>query len=135
MNFKDICLLLRSFLKLILSCCYRKQCCGLNIVSQFNRNYMYLSAEKKVEIFEKYGKSTTNTGSPEAQIELGDCTGCLKRRAKRVSATSTTMRGFLGGCWQRGGEVRDFGMLPSPQGVFRGGYLPAHIFAAYLVFR
>ncbi len=31
---------------------------------------MYLSAEKKVEIFEKYGKSTTNTGSPEAQIAL-----------------------------------------------------------------
>ena len=31
---------------------------------------MYLTAEKKVEIFEKYGKSTTNTGSPEAQIAL-----------------------------------------------------------------
>ncbi len=31
---------------------------------------MYLSAEKKVEIFEKYGKSATNTGSPEAQIAL-----------------------------------------------------------------
>jgi len=31
---------------------------------------MYLSAEKKVEIFEKFGKSSTNTGSPEAQIAL-----------------------------------------------------------------
>ena len=31
---------------------------------------MYLSSEKKVEIFEKYGKSATNTGSPEAQIAL-----------------------------------------------------------------
>lgn len=31
---------------------------------------MYLSAEKKVEIFEKHGKSATNTGSPEAQIAL-----------------------------------------------------------------
>lgn len=31
---------------------------------------MYLSAEKKVEIFEKFGKSATNTGSPEAQIAL-----------------------------------------------------------------
>ena len=31
---------------------------------------MYLSAEKKVEIFEKYGKSASNTGSPEAQIAL-----------------------------------------------------------------
>ncbi len=31
---------------------------------------MYLSAEKKQEIFAKYGKSATNTGSPEAQIAL-----------------------------------------------------------------
>jgi len=31
---------------------------------------MYLSAEKKIEIFEKYGSSATNTGSPEAQIAL-----------------------------------------------------------------
>ncbi|MBL7969684.1 MAG: 30S ribosomal protein S15 [Prolixibacteraceae bacterium] len=31
---------------------------------------MYLSAEKKVEIFEKFGNSATNTGSPEAQIAL-----------------------------------------------------------------
>jgi small subunit ribosomal protein S15 len=31
---------------------------------------MYLSPEKKIEIFEKYGNSAANTGSPEAQIAL-----------------------------------------------------------------
>ncbi|MBS2097942.1 30S ribosomal protein S15 [Carboxylicivirga linearis] len=31
---------------------------------------MYLSAEKKQEIFEKYGKSNSDTGSPESQIAL-----------------------------------------------------------------
>ncbi|MCU4164260.1 30S ribosomal protein S15 [Carboxylicivirga caseinilyticus] len=31
---------------------------------------MYLTAEKKQEIFEKYGKSNTDTGSPESQIAL-----------------------------------------------------------------
>ena len=31
---------------------------------------MYLSVEKKKEIFAKYGKSETDTGSPEAQIAL-----------------------------------------------------------------
>lgn len=31
---------------------------------------MYLTAEKKQEIFAKYGKSNTDTGSPEAQIAL-----------------------------------------------------------------
>jgi trigger factor len=31
---------------------------------------MYLTAEKKQEIFAKYGKSSTDTGSPEAQIAL-----------------------------------------------------------------
>lgn len=31
---------------------------------------MYLDAEKKKEIFGKYGKSNTDTGSPEAQIAL-----------------------------------------------------------------
>jgi len=30
----------------------------------------YLTAEKKQEIFGKYGKSNTDTGSPEAQIAL-----------------------------------------------------------------
>lgn len=31
---------------------------------------MYLDPEKKKELFEKYGKSATNTGSPESQIAL-----------------------------------------------------------------
>jgi len=31
---------------------------------------MYLSKEKKQEIFEKNGKSATDTGSPESQIAL-----------------------------------------------------------------
>ena len=31
---------------------------------------MYLDAAKKQEIFEKYGKSNTDTGSTEAQIAL-----------------------------------------------------------------
>ena len=31
---------------------------------------MYLDAAKKQEIFEKYGKSNSDTGSPEAQIAL-----------------------------------------------------------------
>jgi small subunit ribosomal protein S15 len=31
---------------------------------------MYLTTEKKQEIFEKYGLSPTNTGSTEAQIAL-----------------------------------------------------------------
>lgn len=31
---------------------------------------MYLDSAKKAEIFEKYGKSNTDTGSPESQIAL-----------------------------------------------------------------
>jgi small subunit ribosomal protein S15 len=31
---------------------------------------MYLTPEKKIEFFEKYGESTKNTGSSEAQIAL-----------------------------------------------------------------
>ena len=31
---------------------------------------MYLDSEKKKEIFEKYGKSASNTGSAESQIAL-----------------------------------------------------------------
>lgn len=31
---------------------------------------MYLTKEKKAEIFEKYGKSASNTGSTEGQIAL-----------------------------------------------------------------
>lgn len=31
---------------------------------------MYLTAEKKREIFKKYGESETDTGSPEGQVAL-----------------------------------------------------------------
>jgi small subunit ribosomal protein S15 len=31
---------------------------------------MYLTSEKKAEIFGKYGKNNTDTGSPESQIAL-----------------------------------------------------------------
>jgi small subunit ribosomal protein S15 len=31
---------------------------------------MYLTSEKKTEIFGKYGKNNTDTGSPESQIAL-----------------------------------------------------------------
>lgn len=31
---------------------------------------MYLTSAKKTELFEKYGKSATDTGSPESQIAL-----------------------------------------------------------------
>ncbi|MDR1402138.1 MAG: 30S ribosomal protein S15 [Tannerellaceae bacterium] len=31
---------------------------------------MYLDSTKKQELFEKYGKSVTDTGSPESQIAL-----------------------------------------------------------------
>ncbi len=31
---------------------------------------MYLDSAKKAELFEKYGKSATDTGSPESQIAL-----------------------------------------------------------------
>ncbi|MFR9603349.1 MAG: 30S ribosomal protein S15 [Rikenellaceae bacterium] len=44
----------------------------------------YLTAEKKQEIFGKYGKSNTDTGSPESQIALfsyriSHLTGHLKK--------------------------------------------------------
>lgn len=32
--------------------------------------FMYLTPEKKQELFGQYGKSTTDTGSPESQIAL-----------------------------------------------------------------
>jgi small subunit ribosomal protein S15 len=40
-----------------------------NIIHQNNKT-MYLDKAKKEEIFGKYGKSTTDTGSAEAQIAL-----------------------------------------------------------------
>jgi len=51
---------------------------------------MYLDSEKKKEIFGKYGKSNTDTGSPEAQIALfsyriSHLTGHLKSNKKDYS--------------------------------------------------
>lgn len=51
---------------------------------------MYLTAEKKQEIFAKYGKSSTDTGSPEVQIALftyriNHLTEHLKRNKKDFS--------------------------------------------------
>jgi len=48
---------------------------------------MYLDAAKKQELFAKYGKSNTDTGSPEAQIALfsyriSHLTGHLKSNKK-----------------------------------------------------
>jgi len=48
---------------------------------------MYLSTEKKKEIFEKHGKSVTDTGSSEGQIALftyriGHLTAHLKQNRK-----------------------------------------------------
>lgn len=44
--------------------------CALNNLLTTKLKEMYLDSEKKKEIFEKYGKSNTDTGSPEAQIAL-----------------------------------------------------------------
>ena len=43
----------------------------INYIST-NLKIMYLDAAKKQEIFEKYGKSNTDTGSAEAQIALDE---------------------------------------------------------------
>ncbi len=48
---------------------------------------MYLTSEKKTEIFTKHGKSDTDTGSPEGQIALftyriNHLTGHLKKNRK-----------------------------------------------------
>ena len=51
---------------------------------------MYLTTEKKKEIFKKYGKSDTDTGSPEGQVALfteriNHLTEHLKRNRKDFS--------------------------------------------------
>ena len=58
---------------------------------------MYLDKEKKVEIFEKYGHGTTDTGSVESQVALfsyriSHLTEHLKKNHKdRHTARSLTM--------------------------------------------
>ena len=51
---------------------------------------MYLDSAKKAELFEKYGKSATDTGSPESQIALftfriAHLTGHLQQNKKDYS--------------------------------------------------
>jgi small subunit ribosomal protein S15 len=46
---------------------------AVKLIICFISNYkfmLYLDSTKKKEIFEKYGKSNTDTGSPESQIAL-----------------------------------------------------------------
>ncbi len=57
---------------------------------------MYLTSEAKLEIFQKHGKSATDTGSPEAQIALftfriNKLTDHLKEHKK----DSSTRQGLL----------------------------------------
>ena len=49
---------------------------------------MYLDAAKKQEIFSKYGKSNTDTGSPEAQIALFSSRSLTKLVGKRRALLS-----------------------------------------------
>ena len=61
---------------------------------------MYLDSEKKKEIFAKYGKSNTDTGSPEAQIALFSyrikhLTGHLKSNQKDYN-TERSLRILVG---------------------------------------
>lgn len=57
----------------------------------------YLTAEKKQEFFEKYGKSNTDTGSPEAQIALfsyriSHLTEHLKRNRKDYATQRSLLK-------------------------------------------
>ena len=49
---------------------YVPLCAQRILLTNKSAEKMYLTSEKKREIFEKYGKSNTDTGSPEAQIAL-----------------------------------------------------------------
>jgi len=58
---------------------------------------MYLSAEKKQEFFEKYGKSNTDTGSSEGQVALfsyriAHLTEHLKKNMKDYSTQRALIR-------------------------------------------
>lgn len=61
---------------------------------------MYLTSAKKTELFEKYGKSATDTGSPESQIALftfriQHLTGHLKKNHKDFS-TQRALKMIIG---------------------------------------
>ena len=58
---------------------------------------MYLTAEKKQEFFEKYGKSNTDTGSTEGQVALfsyriAHLTEHLKKNRKDYSTQRALIR-------------------------------------------
>ena len=58
---------------------------------------MYLTAEKKQEFFEKYGKSNTDTGSSEGQVALfsyriAHLTEHLKKNMKDYSTQRALIR-------------------------------------------
>lgn len=57
----------------------------------------YLQADKKQEIFEKYGKSNTDTGSPESQVALfsyriSHLTEHLKKNKKDIVTRRSLLR-------------------------------------------
>jgi len=54
----------------MLSRCYRTRILRGNNCITFKLSEMYLTTEKKQEIFEKHGKAAANTGSTEGQIAL-----------------------------------------------------------------
>lgn len=61
---------------------------------------MYLDSAKKAELFEKYGKSATDTGSPESQIALftfriAHLTGHLQQNKKDYS-TQRALKKIIG---------------------------------------
>ncbi len=61
---------------------------------------MYLDSAKKTELFEKYGKSSTDTGSPESQIALftfriAHLTGHLQKNKKDYS-TQRALKMIIG---------------------------------------
>ena len=67
----------------------------LNIKKQ-----MYLDSAKKAELFEKYGKNATDTGSPESQIALftfriQHLTGHLQKNHKDYS-TQRALKMIIG---------------------------------------
>jgi len=60
----------------------------------------YLTSEKKAELFTKYGKSNSDTGSPESQIALfsyriSSLTDHLKENRKDYS-TQKSLQGLVG---------------------------------------
>lgn len=57
---------------------------------------MYLTAESKEKIFEKYGKSNKDTGSPEGQIALfSDRIRHLTEHLKKNNKDFSTQRSLL----------------------------------------